>query len=97
MKRPSRIILTGFSGTGKTKVARLVAARLGWQAVDTDDLIVQHAGKRIPDIFAQDGEDAFRRIERDALTEVCHQPRTIIGVGGGLPPDAHRNRCRRRG
>ena len=83
MNRPLRIVLTGFSGTGKTKVARLVAARLGWQAVDTDDLIVQRAGKPIPDIFAQDGEDAFRRIERDALAEVCRQPRTVIGVGGG--------------
>ena len=83
MKRPLRIILAGFSGTGKTKVARLVAARLGWQAVDTDDLIVERAGKSIPDIFAQDGEDAFRRIERDALAEACHQPRIVIGIGGG--------------
>jgi len=83
MKRPLRIVLTGFSGTGKTKVARLVATRLGWQAVDTDDLIVQRAGKPIPAIFAHDGEDAFRRIEREALAGVCRQPRTVIGVGGG--------------
>jgi shikimate kinase/3-dehydroquinate synthase len=83
MKRPSRIVLTGFSGTGKTKVARLVATRLGWQAVDTDDLIVERAGKPIPAIFAQDGEDVFRRIEREALVEVCRQPRTVIGLGGG--------------
>ena len=83
MKRPLRIVLTGFSGTGKTKVARLVAARLGWQAVDTDDLIVQRVGRPIPDIFAQDGEEHFRRIERDLLTEICHQTRIVIGVGGG--------------
>jgi 3-dehydroquinate synthase len=83
MKRAARIILTGFSGTGKTKVARLVAARLGWEAVDTDDLIVERAGKRIPDIFAQDGEDAFRRIERALLTETCRRPRIVIAVGGG--------------
>jgi len=81
--RPPRIVLTGFSGAGKTKVARLVAARLGWQAVDTDDLIVQRAGKPIPDIFAQDGEVAFRRLEREVLAEVCRQPRMVIGVGGG--------------
>jgi shikimate kinase/3-dehydroquinate synthase len=83
MTRPRRIILTGFSGTGKTEVARLVAARLGWQAIDTDDLIVQRAGKPIPDIFAQDGEQAFRRIERDLLAKTCRQSRMIIGVGGG--------------
>jgi shikimate kinase/3-dehydroquinate synthase len=83
MKRPLRIILTGFSGTGKTVVARLVAARLGWQAVDTDDLIVERAGKPIPDIFAQDGEEHFRRIEREALVEACHHSRIVIGIGGG--------------
>ncbi len=83
MKRPPRIVLTGFSGTGKTKVARVVAERLGWQAVDTDDLIVEWAGKPIPHIFAQDGEEAFRRLERDVLSEVCRQPRVVIGVGGG--------------
>jgi 3-dehydroquinate synthase len=83
MRRPSRIILAGFSGTGKTVVARLVASRLGWQAVDTDNLIVQQAGKPIPDIFAEDGEDGFRRIEREALVEACRRSRIVIGVGGG--------------
>jgi 3-dehydroquinate synthase len=83
MKRAQRIILTGFSGTGKTEVAGLVAERLGWQAVDTDDLLVQRAGKPIPDIFAQDGEPHFRRLERDVLAEACRPPRTVIGVGGG--------------
>jgi len=83
MNRPQRIILTGFSGTGKTVVARLVAARLGWQAVDTDDLIVQRAGKPIPDIFAQDGEQAFRHLERDVLAQVCQQAEVVVGVGGG--------------
>jgi shikimate kinase/3-dehydroquinate synthase len=83
MKRARRIILTGFSGTGKTVVAHLVAARMGWQAVDTDDLIVERAGKSIPDIFAQDGEEVFRRIEREVLAEVCRQQRIVVGIGGG--------------
>jgi shikimate kinase len=55
---------------------------LGWQAVDRN-LIVQRAGKPIPDIFAQDGEEHFRCIERDTLTDVCQRPRIVIGVGGG--------------
>ncbi|MGQ9572332.1 MAG: 3-dehydroquinate synthase [Dehalococcoidia bacterium] len=83
MKQAQRIILTGFSGTGKTEVARLVAQHLGWQAIDTDDLIVERAGKPIPAIFAQDGEARFRRLERDALAQACQRPRTVIGVGGG--------------
>jgi 3-dehydroquinate synthase len=83
MNRPLRIILTGFSGTGKTVVARLVAGRLGWRAVETDDVIVQRAGKPIPDIFAQDGEQAFRRLERDVLAAVCGQAEVVVGVGGG--------------
>src|SRR4030042_2874243 len=92
MKRPLRIILPGFSGTGKTVVARLVASRLGWQAVDTDNLIVQRAGKPIPDIFAQDGEKAFRRIEREALVEACRRSRIVIGVGGGANASAEDRR-----
>jgi 3-dehydroquinate synthase len=92
MKRPLRIILTGFSGTGKTEVARLVAARLGWHAVDTDELIVQRAGNPIPHIFAQDGEPHFRRLERDILAEACQRPRTVIGVGGGANVSAENRR-----
>jgi len=92
MDRPLRIILTGFSGTGKTVVARLVAARLGWQAVDTDELIAQRAGKPIPDVFAQDGEEHFRRLEHDVLAEVCRQPQVVIGVGGGANISAQNRR-----
>ena len=92
MKRPYRIILTGFSGTGKTEVARLVAARLGWTALETDELIVQRAGKPIPDIFAHDGEPHFRRLERDVLAEVCQRPRMVIGVGGGANVSAENRR-----
>jgi len=90
--RPYRIILTGFSGTGKTKVARLVATRLGWTALETDELIVQRAGKPISHIFARDGEEHFRRLERDVLAEVCQRPRMVIGVGGGANVSAENRR-----
>ena len=83
MKRPQRIILTGFSGTGKTEVARLVAERLGWRAVDSDDAIVEAAGKPIPAIFRDDGETHFRTLEHSALRELCSQPKIVIAAGGG--------------
>jgi len=77
------IVLTGFMGTGKTSVGREVAARLGWRFVDLDDLIVARAGKSIPQIFAEDGETAFRALE----AEVCQELRTpaslVIATGGG--------------
>jgi 3-dehydroquinate synthase len=92
MNRPYRIILTGFSGTGKTKVARLVATRLGWTALETDELIVQRAGKPTPHIFAQEGEEHFRRLERDVLAEVCQRRRAVIGVGGGANVSAENRR-----
>jgi len=83
MKRAQRIILTGFSGTGKTEVARLAAERLGWQAVDSDDAIVETAGKPIPAIFRDHGETRFRTLEHAALRELCSQPKMVIAAGGG--------------
>jgi 3-dehydroquinate synthase len=83
MKRPLRIILTGFSGTGKTEVARLVAERLGWQAVDSDDAIVEAAGKPIPAIFRDHGEKHFRSLEHTVLRQLCSIPETVIAAGGG--------------
>ncbi len=92
MARPQRIFLTGFSGSGKTEVARLVAQRLGWQAVDTDDLIVKAAGKPIPDIFRDDGEEHFRRLERQALADVCARSKMVVGTGGGAIVNAENRR-----
>ena len=83
MKRAQRIILTGFSGTGKTEVARLIAERLGWRAVDSDDTIVEAAGKPIPAIFRDDGETHFRTLEHTALGELCSQTKIVIAAGGG--------------
>ncbi len=79
-----RIILTGFSYTGKTHVAHIVAARLGWDAVDTDEEIVRLAGKPVGRIFADDGEDQFRNLERQALKVVCQNDRAVISTGGGV-------------
>ncbi len=85
---PRNIIITGFSFTGKSRVGREVARRLGWGFVDSDDRIVAIAGKGIPEIFAQDGEQRFRELERQVLEEVCAKEDLVIAVGGGAVVDA---------
>ena len=77
------IILTGFMGTGKTAVGREVAARTGRPFVDLDDLIEQRAGKSIPEIFAQDGEPAFRALEAAICGEMAAPAGLVIATGGG--------------
>lgn len=77
------IFLTGFMATGKTKVGRILADRLGRLFVDTDDLVVETAGKTIPEIFAQDGEAAFRRIEHDCVVRASRMGDAVIALGGG--------------
>lgn len=83
----SPIILIGFSGTGKSMVARGVAGGLGWDVIDTDDEVVRLAGKSIPEIFNQDGEPHFRILERQALVEACQKTRVVIATGGGAVLD----------
>lgn len=82
--KPSRILLTGFSGTGKTAVAPLLAAHFGWDVADTDALVEARAGKRILDIFRDDGEAAFRDMEEEALREACSRERVVVSTGGGV-------------
>lgn len=77
------IYLVGFSGAGKSTVARLVADKLGWRACDLDDIIVERAGLSIPEIFQKEGEAAFRMRETDALRAVALQPPFVIATGGG--------------
>ena len=81
---PRRIFLTGFSFTGKSQVAPLVAQSLGWRALDLDDLIEEGAGKPIPQIFAEEGEPGFRQRERQALREACRQDEVVVATGGGV-------------
>ncbi len=81
------IILIGFSATGKTRVGSEVARRLGWRLADTDNHIVELAGKPIDRIFAEDGEPRFREYEKAALKEACNHARTVIACGGGVVVD----------
>ena len=72
-------------GSGKTTVGRLVAGKLGYRFLDLDVLITENAGKSIREIFEEDGEEAFRRIESDTLYSVREMNRLVIATGGGSP------------
>jgi shikimate kinase/3-dehydroquinate synthase len=87
-KRRTNLIITGFSGTGKSLVAIEAALRLNWDFLDTDDEIVKQAGKPIAEIFRQDGEDKFRELERETIRKACQQRQTVIAIGGGAIVDS---------
>ena len=79
------LALVGFMGTGKTSVGRVVAEQLHFAFLDTDDLIQTRTGRTIADIFAHDGEPAFRALERETVGELAARKKTVIATGGGLP------------
>jgi shikimate kinase/3-dehydroquinate synthase len=81
------IFVTGFSGTGKTTTGKEAAQLLGWRFVDTDDEIVNAAGKAIEDIFADDGEPGFRKLESETLARIAQGSRQVISTGGGVIMD----------
>ena len=87
MTETRNIILIGFSGTGKTLVGKEVARLLGWEFIDTDDEIERTAGKPVRRIFAEDGELAFREMERRVIRNACEAERRVISTGGGAPVD----------
>ena len=80
------ITLTGFMGSGKTTVGKVLADFLGCPFLDLDDLVVKKAGKSIPDIFAQDGEAVFRQLEARMLRQTVEkysENTIILSLGGG--------------
>ncbi|MFA6333477.1 MAG: shikimate kinase, partial [Methanoregula sp.] len=62
-----RIVLTGYRGTGKTEIGKILAQTYSVPFLDTDTLIEQRTGRSIPDIFHEDGEERFRDIEREVI------------------------------
>jgi len=77
--------LTGYMGSGKSRYGREAARRLGYGFIDLDEVIEEYTGKSISRIFAEQGEEAFRLIERKMLTETLPKEDTIIATGGGTP------------
>src|SRR5205823_13105702 len=87
--------LVGFSCSGKTTLGRNVARRLRLTFVDTDRFIEEMTGRSIPQIFREDGEPAFRAVEREAIDRIMQQRNHVVSTGGGAfvdPDNRHRLR-----
>ncbi len=83
----ANIILVGFTCTGKTEVGKRLAAALGLRAVYSDGLIEERAGKTVERIFAEDGEEKFRRLERNVITHLSTQQGLVVVTGEGVLED----------
>ena len=83
--RTSNIVyLVGFMGSGKSSVGRALATRLGYSYTDTDEVVQDRVGKTVAEIFAQDGEESFRQMEREALLSAVDSTPVVVATGGGL-------------
>jgi shikimate kinase len=92
------IILIGFAGSGKSTVGKALAARLGWQFVDTDQQIEERQGMSISDIFRLRGEAAFREAESEAIDLALQGKHQVISTGGGaVLAERNRNRMKQDG
>lgn len=91
--RPQNVFLIGYRCTGKTTLAELLAAALGWQWTDADQVLESRHGRTITEMFEQGGEQGFRALESVLLEELCSSSGQVIATGGGaiLKPD---NRAR---
>ena len=77
------IVLVGFMGAGKTTVGQLLSERLGLPFTDSDYVIEQRSGRSVPQIFAEDGEPAFRTLEHQVIAELLDGPALVLALGGG--------------
>jgi len=80
----TNLVLTGFMGTGKTAIGRVLAQRLNMDFVDTDQEIEALAGMTVNEIFARRGEEYFRRIEEEAVKKAASRQHCVIATGGGV-------------
>jgi shikimate kinase len=87
------ITLVGYRGSGKSSVAPALAARLGWHSVDADSEIERRSGCTIREIFREQGEPGFRRIERDVISDLLTRRHVVLAAGGGavLSPETRRH------
>jgi shikimate kinase len=83
-----KVYLVGFMGAGKSSVGRALARRLGWRAVDVDEMIERSERQTVSEIFAKHGEPYFRSIERAVLMEQVPTRHLVVATGGGTFADA---------
>jgi shikimate kinase len=86
------IVLIGLPGSGKTRVGRSLARRMGWDFADTDEVIEQNAGHSIEELARTAGWASFRRLEQRALERLLGRERIVIATGGGVVESA--SNCR---
>jgi len=77
------IVIVGFMGAGKTTVGRMLAGRLGLPFVDSDLVIEDRARRSVREIFAEDGESAFRDLEHEVVVGLLDGPDAVLALGGG--------------
>lgn len=77
------IVLVGFMGSGKSSIGRSIAKRLGYRFLDSDQVVIERAGRPIAQIFAEEGEEKFRDLETSALASLREVERCVIATGGG--------------
>ena len=83
MDQMRSVFLVGFMGVGKTSVGAIVASRLGLRLIDLDNEIIGRTGTSIPEMFAADGESAFRAAEREELARWVGTDGVVVATGGG--------------
>ena len=83
------IVLIGYRGCGKSTVGRLLAERLGWQHIDTDQLIQQRLDRSIAEVFSCEGERFFREVESEVIAELAPTAPAVLSVGGGSVVSEH--------
>lgn len=88
-----RIVLTGIMGSGKSTIGRILADYLDWKFIDTDHLIEDKCGKSVAAIFDEDGEDYFRKLEHEMVTEICSLSNLVVASGGGMFMDAENRKA----
>jgi shikimate kinase len=81
------LFLTGYRCSGKTTIGKSIARTIDWSFVDSDLLAIKESGKSIQDIIDTQGWDAFRRMERSALKQICANDRQVVATGGGVVLD----------
>ncbi len=83
------LFLIGYRCTGKTTIGKSVARKLDWSFVDSDLLVIEECGKSIKALIDTEGWDAFRRMERSTLKQICTKNRQVVATGGGVVLDSH--------